>query len=138
MIIPLIFTFISIFPAFIVSLQCWNCVGTDCDMYRASSKNWELVTCPEGSVCQKTDFLFYSNQKNQSIESNTIRSCSYETGCTWDRSKSCQKSPVEYAGRGCADRFCCGKDKCNGAGKVSTIFVVAMFSCSIIVALLGV
>ncbi|CAO4371623.1 unnamed protein product [Caenorhabditis nigoni] len=106
------------FPASIDSIQCWNCVGIDCDTYRSSSKNWELVTCQEGSVCQKTDYKFYSNQKNQSIDIHTVRSCSYETGCTWDRSKSCTKNSVEYAGRGCVDRFCCGRDKCNSGNRL--------------------
>lgn len=68
------------FPALAILLQCWNCVGPDCDHYRSNSKNWELETCPEGSLCQKTDFMFYSNQKNESIRSYTVRSCSYETG----------------------------------------------------------
>ncbi|KAF1760132.1 hypothetical protein GCK72_008378 [Caenorhabditis remanei] len=121
----LIFILISV-AAPTVPIQCWNCVGDDCDSYRASSNNWELVTCPVGSVCQKTNFMFYSNQKNKSIDISTVRSCSYETGCTWDRSKSCQKNPVEYSGRGCIDRYCCGKDQCNGSNALSVFLVIWM------------
>ncbi|CAL2037650.1 unnamed protein product [Caenorhabditis brenneri] len=119
------------FSAAIVPLQCWNCVGPDCDSYHASSTNWELVTCPLGSVCQKTDFMFYSNQKNQSYKTYTVRSCSYETGCKWDRSKACRKNALEYAGKGCADKYCCGKDKCNGsqgwAATMSFLVVLTIF-----------
>ncbi|EFP01164.1 hypothetical protein CRE_24449 [Caenorhabditis remanei] len=66
----LIFILISV-AAPTAPIQCWNCVGDDCDSYRASSNNWELVTCPVGSVCQKTNFMFYSNQKNKSIDIST-------------------------------------------------------------------
>ncbi|EGT45614.1 hypothetical protein CAEBREN_28202 [Caenorhabditis brenneri] len=79
----------------------------------------------------KTDFMFYSNQKNQSYKTYTVRSCSYETGCKWDRSKACRKNALEYAGKGCADKYCCGKDKCNGsqgwAATMGSLVVLMIF-----------
>ncbi|CAI5444260.1 unnamed protein product [Caenorhabditis angaria] len=115
----------------IYSIQCWNCVGSDCDTYSKTSKNWELITCPTGSVCQKTSFSFYSNQKNQSETAHTVRSCSYETGCIIERSKTCKKSAIEYAGKGCVDRYCCAKDQCNFGVSLNNFGI-----CAILMALL--
>uniref|UniRef100_A0A914XCT3 Uncharacterized protein n=1 Tax=Plectus sambesii TaxID=2011161 RepID=A0A914XCT3_9BILA len=117
-------------------LDCWKCVGPDCDDTSMEQSEFaERMTCEEGASCQKAWLEFYDLELNQSRTSITVRSCSYRIGCNEIiDTTDCKEDKQRYAGLGCETRYCCDGDLCNGVGITSsnTIALVTAVTVAII------
>jgi len=125
------FLFIFVSPGqHVAALQCWECVGPDCDGPIDQSNFARTMQCEQGALCQKVQFAYLDITTNTSVSTVSVRGCSYPIGCDDSLTTGqCMADSVQFAGLGCEIRHCCTTNLCNGASLAiisSTVHILAI------------